>query len=119
MVLFCKKGISFFLFCVIASNIFCIFVPKRVTIATAVYSVVAGTIGALASYIWKPFAVHFNNLSALLTDAMLGLSEGVARLPGSNFEIAPWGPLTCAAWYVAFALFLYLAHRIRLHRNLV
>ena len=90
-----------------------------VLIATAVYSVVAGTIGALASYIWKPFAVHFNNLSALLTDAMLGLSEGVARLPGSNFEIAPWGPLTCAAWYVAFALFLYLAHRIRLHRNLV
>lgn len=94
-------------------------VANLVLIATAAFSVVAGTAGALASYLWRPLAVHLNNLSALMTDSMVGLSEAVARLPCSNFEIVPWRPLQCLGWYVAFALFLYLAYRVRLRRNLV
>jgi len=85
-------------------------VANLVLISVAAYSVVAGTIGTLVSYVWRPFAVHFNNFSALMTDAMVGLSEAVSRLPGSNFEIVPWGPLECIGWYVALVLFLYLVH---------
>jgi len=90
-----------------------------VVIGAAAYSVVAGVVGMVVSYAWEPLAVHLNNLSALMTDAMVGVSEVVARLPGSNFEIEPWTPLICALWYVAFALVLFLAARLRSHRNLV
>ena len=94
-------------------------VANLVLLPMAVVSVSAGAVGALSGYVWKPFAVHLNNLSALMTEAMVGVSAAVARLPGANVEIADWGPVDCLGWYVALALFLYLVHRVRLRRDLV
>lgn len=94
-------------------------VANLVLIATAAYSVVAGAVGALVSYVSVALAVHLNNLSALMTDAMVCLSETVARLPGANFEIDPWDPLMCAEWYVALGLFFFLVHHVRARRNLI
>ncbi len=87
-----------------------------VLLSAAACSVVAGAIGALTSYVCEPLAAHLNNLSALATDAMVAISETVARLPGSNFEIDPWSPAMCIEWYAAFGLSLYLVHRARTPR---
>lgn len=94
-------------------------IANLVLLVTAGYSVVAGAVGALVSYLSETLAIHFNNLSALFTDSMVVVSNVVARLPGANFEIEPWGFFECTLWYVAFALGLVLLSLIRARRNLV
>ncbi len=86
-----------------------------VLIAAASYSVGAGALGLVLSYLSETVAVHFNNLAALMTQAMVVISETIARLPGSNFDVPPWSLPMCLEWYAAFALVLYLVfcHRRR------
>lgn len=90
-----------------------------VLLLAAGYSVIAGVLGALVSYFSSTLAVHLNNLSALLTDAMVVVSNVVARLPGSNFEVEPWGFAACALWYAVFGFGFFLLARRRARRNLI
>ena len=82
----------------------------------AQYSVVSGLVGILASYVSEPLAAHLNNFSALFTKAMVGISEGVSRLPGTNFATGAWSLWQCAEWYALFALILYLIRSVRSRR---
>ncbi len=88
-----------------------------VLIAAASYSVGAGALGILLSFVSTTVAVHFNNLAALMTEAMVFISETVARLPGANVDVPPWSLLMCLEWYAAFALVLYLVHLHRLRQR--
>lgn len=72
--------------------------------AAAECTVVAGALGVFVSFVSETVAAHFNNLSALCTRAMVGISEGVSRLPFSNFEVPRWTLLQCAEWYAVLAL---------------
>ena len=62
-------------------------------------AVVACVSALAASWVCESLAAHLNNLAALVTAAMAGISSLVARLPGSNFEIRNWGIAECVAWY--------------------
>lgn len=84
-----------------------------VLIAAATGSVAAGALGVVLSFLSTTLAVHLNNLSALMTDLMVAISEAVSRLPFSNVETARWSLLMCLEWYLAFALVLYLVFRHR------
>jgi len=68
---------------------------------SAAVTVVAGALGLMASFFSETVAAHFNNLSALFTKAMLGVSAVVARLPGANIETGSWPTWICLVWYVA------------------
>lgn len=89
-----------------------------VLITAAEYTVVFGAVGVIVSFISKPVAVHLNNLSALCTRAMVGVSEIVSRLPGSNFEVPRWTLLQCAEWYALIGLIALLVV-LRRSRNVV
>lgn len=88
-------------------------------VSTAAYTVVASALGILASFIWAPLAAHFNNLAALVTQAMVVVACAVAKIPWANFEIPPWGVFDCLGWYAAFGLFLYLVYHVQeRHRHI-
>lgn len=87
-----------------------------VLITAAGWTVYAGAIGIVVSFVSEGAAVHFNNLSALCTKAMVGISEFVSRLPGSSFEVPRWTILQCAEWYALIALIVFLVHSIRQRR---
>lgn len=78
---------------------------------SAVVTVVAGAMGLAASFVSETVAAHLNNLSALFTKAMVGVSSAVARLPGANLETGPWPTWACLAWYLALLLLLMLVWR--------
>lgn len=80
-------------------------------------TVYAGALGLLSSFVSESVAAHLNNLSALFTQAMVVLSEGVAGLPGANVEVPKWPIPTCAAWYAACALALFLLRRANRRRD--
>ena len=80
-----------------------------VLVGAATWTVFSGAVGALASFISETLAAHLNNLSALCTRAMVGVSELVSRLPGTNFEVVEWSLLQCAGWYVVMGLVALLA----------
>ena len=80
-------------------------------------TVVFGVAGVLASFVSWTLAAHLNNLSALCTHAMIGVSEAVSRLEWSNFEVGQWTLLQCAEWYALFALVVVLI-RLRRARSL-
>ena len=88
-------------------------------LVAAGYSVVAGAIGVLVSYVSETLAVHCNNLSAMFTDAMVAISNIVAHLPGSNFEIEAWKGWECVLWYLVLGFGLFLVNRARTRRNLI
>lgn len=90
-----------------------------VLIAAAVYSVVAGAVGLLASYVCETLAVHFNRLSALMTETMSTVANLVSRCPGANLEVRPWGFVECALWYLALAGAMFIISRIGFRRNLI
>lgn len=90
-----------------------------VLIGMAEATVITGMSGLLVSFVSKTIAAHLNNLSALFTDAMVGISEMVARLPGSNFDLQPWGYAECVEWYVMMVLVLYLVHSVKRRRRLL
>ncbi len=94
-------------------------VANLLLVAAAGYSVAAGAVGVVASFVWEPLAAHLNNLSAVVSGAMVAVSGVVSRMPWSNIEVEPWGAAECAGWYVALGLALYLVHRARARRDLV
>jgi hypothetical protein len=61
-------------------------------------------------------AGHLNNLAALVTAAMKGVSSLVSRLPCSNVDIDRWGVAECAIWYGAIAAIWCFAGRISRRR---
>lgn len=77
-------------------------------IVCANYMVRFGAVGLLVSFICLPLAGICNNLAALCTKTMTVVSEWVAGLPFSNYEIEPWSAWTCLAWY-AFWLAAFVA----------
>ena len=87
-------------------------VANLVLIAAAGYSVAAGVVGIIASYVSETLAAHLNNLAALTTDFMVLVATLVAKLPFANFEMEKWGVLECAEWYVALALSFVLVGAI-------
>ena len=89
-----------------------------ILITAAECTVVSGAVGVVVSFASKTAAAHFNNLSALCTKGMVGVSELVSRLPGSNFEVPRWTLLQCAEWYVLIVLIVFLVF-LRRSRNVV
>lgn len=85
-----------------------------VLIDTAFYSVTAGVIGVLSSFVSETLAAHLNNFSALVTKAMVGVAAAVSKLPGTNLEVGQWSLLQCAGWYLLLGLAVLV---IRLCRN--
>lgn len=85
-------------------------------IFTAELSVVAGIVGALVSFVSTTLAAYFNNFAGLVTKAMVLISEGVSRLPGSNFETERWSCLQCVEWYALILLIGWLVHSVRSRR---
>lgn len=83
----------------------------------ATLSVSAGALGVLASCISNTLAAHINNAAALCTDAMVGVSWAVSRLPGSNFPSGQWRLWECAAWYALIILAFWLVRSIVLRRR--
>ena len=79
---------------------------------SAAVTVIAGALGLVVSFVSEPIAAHLNNLSALFTNAMVGVSSAVARLPWANIETGVWPIWACLAWYAALLSLLFLA---RLH----
>ena len=75
-----------------------------VLLPTAGAAVWTGIAGILASYISENLASHLNNLSSLLVDAMVAVSQAVSSLPGSSFEITAVSPWSAAAMYLAVLL---------------
>lgn len=92
----------------IVSNLFLVF--------SATYTVVAGAIGLLVSFVWEPLAVHFNNMAGLLTRFMVFAADSVSMLPGATIEVPKWGFRMCAMWYTALSLAFYLQYSIRRRR---
>ena len=85
-------------------------------LAAAGFTVISGIVGLGASFVSETLAAHLNNLAALFTEAMVGVSGAVAQIPGSNFEIVKWPLWMCALWYVAVLLSLYLVRRVKARR---
>lgn len=84
-----------------------------VLVVTAAYSVTAGILGLLLSFVWLPLAEHLNNLAILTTQAMVVVASAVARLPFASVEIPPWGFFECGGWYVALGLLAYLVRHVQ------
>ena len=89
-----------------------------ILITAAECTVVSGAIGVVVSFVSEIAAAHCNNLSALCTKGMVGVSEVVSRLPGSSFEVPRWTFLQCAEWYALIGLVVFLVF-LRRSRNLV
>lgn len=87
--------------------------------AVAEYSVAAGMVGMIAGFFSEWVSAHFNNFSALFTEAMVGIAYAVASLPGSNIEVSRWGWLESAQWYLAMLLLWWLLCSVQKRRNLV
>lgn len=76
--------------------------------------------GALAtSFICLPLAALLNNGTALLTWVMALVSERVAALPFSSFDVTPWSITTCGLWYAAWFVILYAAGKVLPRRSKV
>lgn len=93
----------------IAANAFGRFTPGGIVanlalLPAAALSVATGVVGALAGFVSETAAAHFNNLAALVTKAMTGVSRAVAGLGWANFEVENWGLGACAAWYASLLL---------------
>ena len=89
-----------------------------VLITTAEYTVVSGMVGVIVSFVSETAAAHCNNLSALCTKGMVGVSAVVSCLPGSSFEVPRWTLLQCAEWYALIGLVVLLVF-LRRSRNVV
>ena len=92
-------------------------VANLVLIATAKATVVAGALGVGVSYLSETVAEHVNNFTALGIKAMVLVAEAVSRLPGANFETAPWSVLTCVEWYAVLALIGFLMSKTAARRR--
>lgn len=89
-----------------------------ILITAAECTVVSGAVGVVVSFVSETAAAHCNNLSALCTKGMVGISELVSRIPGSSFEVPRWTLLQCAEWYALIVLIVFLVF-LRRSRNVV
>lgn len=84
-------------------------VANLFAVAFAEVSVIAGALGLMASFVSETLAAHFNNFSALATEALAALSRIVASQDWSSKDIRPWTLTECVAWYaLAIILLLFL-----------
>lgn len=123
------KTLLFALAAWVASAPICAYAFGRVTLGgilanvllavVAGYSVVAGVVGVVASFVSETLAAHINNFAALVTGGMATIAEAVARLPGASFEVGRISAIECAEWYALVALSLYLYHSVRRRRDLI
>lgn len=88
-----------------------------VLISAAQWTVYAGSLGVVASFCSVRLAAHLNGLSALFTESMVFISEGVSRLPGANLEISKWSIGGCAVWYGGVLLGVLLIRWLRRRLN--
>lgn len=79
-------------------------VANLVTVPLAGAAVLTGAMGLVASFVSQTLAAHVNNLAALFTAAMAGVSWAVAQVPGSNVVLAPWPVPVCLGWYAGVVL---------------
>lgn len=84
-------------------------IANMVLIPAAALTVGAGALGMLAGFVSEAAAAHLNNLAALGSSAMAGVSAAVAKLPFADFEVEAWPISMCAAWYAAMLLVLFLS----------
>ena len=70
----------------------------------------AGSIAAGAFCL--PLAAVLNNAAAAFTWTMVFVSERVAALPFSSFDVVPWNGAQCAAWYAGCAVPLLVLRRL-------
>lgn len=61
-----------------------------------------GVLGVVASCVSETAAVYLNNLSAVFTSTMAGVSQVVSSLPGANFDIG------CRSWQEAAGVYCCL-----------
>ena len=100
----------------IAAHVFGRFTPGGL-VANVVMIPIAGvevsveSLGLLAGFVSRALAEHFNNLSALLTRLMTGVSTFVSEIPGADVALEPWGASTCILWYVMMGLVFFLLSR--------
>jgi len=80
-----------------------------VLIPAAALTVGSGALGMMAGFVSEAAAAHLNNLAALVSSAMAGVSAAVASLPFADYEVKPWPMSMCAAWYAALLLVLFLS----------
>lgn len=81
-----------------------------VVIICAKWMVRFGTSALLISFICLPLGAVLNNVTAFWTWCMAYVSELVAMLPFSNFEIMPWSIWGCCIWYLFwFAVLMVLS----------
>ena len=83
----------------------------------AAVTVVSGALGMMASFASHSLAAHLNNMSALFTRAMVGVSAAVSRVPGANVETGSWPAWACLAWYAALVAALAAARRAGVRRR--
>jgi len=92
-------------------------VANLVTVPIAAATVLTGALGLLASFVSDVLAAHVNNLAALFTEAMVGLSWAVAQIPGSSGTLVPWTLATCLAWYAGIILLYVWIRMVWLRRR--
>ncbi len=95
------------------------FLANLVLVPAAGISLCAGAFGVSLSYISTDVAAHFNNVAALFTEAMVGISWVVSRLPLFHFKTDAWTLWDCAAWYAVLCLFAWLVRSVALRRRSV
>ncbi len=74
-------------------------------VVCAEWMVKVGASALAVSFVCVPLAALLNNVAAACTWGMTVVSERVAALPFSSFEVEPWSAMSCALWY----LFWFLA----------
>lgn len=75
-------------------------------------AVLTSALGVAASFVSDWVATYVNNLAALFTRAMVGVSWAVARIPGTDVEIVPWTIGQCALWYLGVILVFLWARAV-------
>lgn len=120
--LFCLTLVTWAASVPIAAHVFARITPggllaNLVLIPAATACVWTGLVGILLSGICPFAAAHFNNLSALFTNAMTGVATLVAGLPGANLAVPPWPLWECFAWYAALLLALIHVRLVKARRR--
>lgn len=92
-------------------------VANLAVVKAAEFDVAAGVCGVLTSFVSERLAAHVNNLAALVTRVMVGVSRLVAGLPLANLEVEPWSYGACFAWYAGLAAAMALVRAAVLGRR--
>ncbi len=77
-------------------------VANLAVLPLAALTVAFGLAGAIVGFVLPPAAAVFNNLAAASTFLMVQVSNAVSSVPGAWFQVHPWSPGACAAWYAVW-----------------